>query len=242
MGQSANRHSFDVAILGAGAAGLAAAQRLSLAGKSVILLEARDRIGGRIHSLRDPRFPLPVDPGAEFIHGRDSETFQLLRASNSAAYVADGEHWHFLNGWLTKLDDFWTELDKILGRLDRLGKKDMSFAEFVKRRCAGRSLAKARELAMSFVEGFDAARAEQISAKSLAKAEEASGEVPEGSESFRILGGYGSVIDALLAGAASDKLTLQLRSIVRVVRWKRGAVQITPEMPDETPRAVVRAK
>src|SRR5439155_9221959 len=60
--------------------------------------------------------------------------------------------------------------------------------------------------------------------------------------SFRILGGYGSVVDALLAGGASDKLTLQLRSIVQLVRWKRGAVQITSEMPDETPRAVVRAK
>src|SRR5438046_2551599 len=107
---------FDVAIIGAGAAGLSAAQRLSAAGQSVIVLEARDRAGGRIHTLRDPLFPLPVELGAEFIHGRDSQTFRLLRSMNAAAYLADGEHWHFQHGRLTKLADFWGQLDKILSR------------------------------------------------------------------------------------------------------------------------------
>jgi protoporphyrinogen oxidase len=60
----------DVLIIGAGVAGLAAAYELSRAGVNVIVLEARDRIGGRIYTLHDESSPLPIELGAEFIHGR----------------------------------------------------------------------------------------------------------------------------------------------------------------------------
>ncbi len=97
----------DVAIIGAGAAGLAAAQRLTNAGRSVVLIDARDRIGGRIHTIRDEKFPLPVELGAEFIHGRDVETWDILRRMNASAYFADGHHRHFRGGRLRPLDNFW---------------------------------------------------------------------------------------------------------------------------------------
>jgi len=54
------KHSFDVIIIGAGAAGLAAARELSGAGKSVAVLEARSRIGGRIWTTHFPDLPLPI--------------------------------------------------------------------------------------------------------------------------------------------------------------------------------------
>src|SRR5438067_6076886 len=120
----------DVAVVGAGAAGLAAAQRLSAAGRSVVLLEARDRIGGRIHTLADPLFPLPVELGAEFIHGRETPTWEIIRATNRAAYLADGEQRHFEQGRLKKVGDFWGEIDKVFARLKKLDGNDMSFAEF----------------------------------------------------------------------------------------------------------------
>src|SRR5947209_4714369 len=56
----------DVIILGAGVAGLAAARRVAAAGRRVLILEARDRVGGRIHTLRPPGWPGPVEAGAEF--------------------------------------------------------------------------------------------------------------------------------------------------------------------------------
>ncbi len=60
----------DVLIIGAGAAGLAAALDLSRAGRKGIVLEARDRIGGRIFTHKDPSVPIPIELGAEFVHGK----------------------------------------------------------------------------------------------------------------------------------------------------------------------------
>lgn len=58
-----------VLILGAGAAGLAAAEALSRAGLPVMVLEARGRCGGRIYTRNSPVGELPIELGAEFIHG-----------------------------------------------------------------------------------------------------------------------------------------------------------------------------
>jgi monoamine oxidase len=57
----------DVIVVGAGIAGLRAAEVLAKAGKSVIVIEARDRIGGRIFT--DRSWGVPLDLGASWIHG-----------------------------------------------------------------------------------------------------------------------------------------------------------------------------
>src|SRR5947207_5119596 len=60
----------DVAVIGAGAAGIAAARRLRQAGTvSVLALEARDRVGGRVNTIAPAGFPL--DRGAEWLHSAD---------------------------------------------------------------------------------------------------------------------------------------------------------------------------
>ena len=58
---------YDVIIVGGGAAGLMAAKLLSAAGKKILLLEAKERLGGRIHWAEN--FSIPAEGGAEFIHG-----------------------------------------------------------------------------------------------------------------------------------------------------------------------------
>ena len=75
------RMCLETLIIGAGAAGLAAGRKLCAAGQSILLLEARERIGGRIWT--DTTFAdFPVEWGAELIHGEHAATHDLVRAAN----------------------------------------------------------------------------------------------------------------------------------------------------------------
>jgi len=71
-------NSYDVIIIGAGAAGLAAGRKLHDSGKKVLIIEARDRIGGRIHTDYDFA-GAPTELGAEFIHGENAATHELVK-------------------------------------------------------------------------------------------------------------------------------------------------------------------
>ncbi len=68
----------DVVVMGAGMAGLTAARELSRTGLSVAVVEARDRVGGRVHSVRD-FCGKPVEGGAEFVHGVGAATWPEIR-------------------------------------------------------------------------------------------------------------------------------------------------------------------
>src|SRR4051812_19584005 len=96
---------YDVIVVGAGAAGMIAAHELVLTGKTVGVLEARDRIGGRIYSINDPDFDLPVELGAEFVHGRLALTQQLLKAAGLPYYKLGGEFWQKEDGKLEEQKD-----------------------------------------------------------------------------------------------------------------------------------------
>jgi monoamine oxidase len=65
--------TFDIAVIGAGAAGLAAAQRLVSEPLTVALLEARERVGGRAHTVQVTTASgvLPLDAGCEWLHSAD---------------------------------------------------------------------------------------------------------------------------------------------------------------------------
>ena len=219
----------DVVIVGGGAAGLAAARVFSSSKLRVTILEARDRLGGRIHTLRESGFPLPIELGAEFVHGMPTETWDIIRAAKLAAYDVADSHWFLSDGRLQRDERFWDELSAVLGRLKNVGTSDRSFADFLRRDCADVP-ERIRQMALAFVEGFDAADPERVSARSLADEQEASQEERE-DRLFRLINGYDRLIDWLAAGLDPKHVTVRLNSAVKTIRWKRGSadVQIGPE-------------
>jgi len=72
------RRAHDVIVIGAGMSGLSATRDLARAGMDVLVLEARDRVGGRIHTLHDPA-PHGLEIGAQMIHGSRAPTWELIR-------------------------------------------------------------------------------------------------------------------------------------------------------------------
>ena len=104
-------HDADVLILGAGAAGLGAARELSGADLKVIVLEARDRIGGRINTHFDQ---FPIELGAEFVHGKPPETLQIVERAKLTLQEVPNPHWHLHNGVLTKSGEFWSKVEELM--------------------------------------------------------------------------------------------------------------------------------
>jgi phytoene dehydrogenase-like protein len=80
-----------VVVIGAGVAGLAAAARLAASGRSVSILEARQRIGGRVYTLHEPTSHAPIELGAEFIHGKPPEVWNVLREAKIGISEVDGD-------------------------------------------------------------------------------------------------------------------------------------------------------
>src|SRR5918996_1831771 len=81
----------DILIVGAGAAGLVAARELSVEGLQVIVLEARDRIGGRINTHLEQ---FAIELGAEFVHGKPRETLSIVERAKLTLQRVPNLHWY----------------------------------------------------------------------------------------------------------------------------------------------------
>jgi squalene-associated FAD-dependent desaturase len=79
--------AFDVAVVGGGVAGLAAATALAEAGERVLVLEARGELGGRATAFRDRETGELVDNGQHVMFGCYRETFRLLRRVGAEQHV-----------------------------------------------------------------------------------------------------------------------------------------------------------
>jgi len=216
----------DILIIGAGVAGLAAARLLAAAGLAVTILEARDRIGGRIHTLHDPRSPLPIELGAEFIHGRPPETLQIVKKNRLELADVSTRHWFLRNGIITDSSDFWSELEDVMEQMKHAPPGDQSFAEFLESYCRSHDLGEAKVIAHLFVEGFHAADAERISVLGLNKVNEATNSI-DGEKAFRLPHGYDQIVRSLYDDAVSHGARIQLNTVVEEVNWRRHAVEVT---------------
>ena len=215
----------DVIVIGAGAAGLAAAAALGRSGRSVLVLEARDRVGGRIWTRLEPALSAPVELGAEFIHGDSPETRALLHQTGAPAVDTSGEHLSLIDGRLQhRTESLLGQVRAAFEAADVLAQPDVSLEDFLASP-AGRAMPEpARAMARAFVSGFDAADPRLVSLHSVAE-EWRSGGMLDSSQS-RPPGGYHTVLLTLCGGLDREHVRLQLQTVVTAVRWSDRVVEI----------------
>ncbi len=215
----------DVIILGAGAAGLSAAIELTRAGLVVNVIEARNRIGGRIFTLRDPVCDAPIELGAEFIHGKPPEIWDLLHRSSLHAKEVSGDIWCLREDKLSTCD-FFSEVDQLLEQMDDRA-PDETFLQFLDHCCNDSVTQATKDWARGYVTGFHAADPAQISVHSLVKGLRADLEI-EGDRAFRIRSqGYEALLEIFRRELREANVSCQLDTVATAIRWQPGNVELS---------------
>ena len=217
--------TLDVLVVGAGVSGLAAVRELDGAGLRVMCVEARNRIGGRIFTVHDALCPLPIELGAEFIHGRPSDLWTLLSDANAGIYDVSGEFMHVHAGKRKDNDKVESGVDRLMDEIKahKSDEADETFAHFLARSAYPPEV---KQWAESFVEGFNAANSDVVGIASLAEDTRAFDRI-DGGRSFRVIGGYDSLPRYLLNRIGRVDQKLRLNSVVESVEWQRGKVRTT---------------
>ena len=223
----------DVIVIGAGAAGITAAIELARGGLAVKILEARDRIGGRIFTQIDDVCGAPIELGAEFIHGCPPETWDLLNRWKIKVAEVDGDNWCVNDGRLSTCD-FFSEVDEILKKMDDRG-RDQSFAEFLETCCpkskSNRRQEEAKRWALGYVTGFNAADPALVGVHWLVKGMRAEEKI-EGDRSFRAEHGYADLIHIFQQQLNNAGVSVQKSTVVESIQWRRGWVEINVRGPN----------
>jgi len=205
----------QVLIIGAGVAGLTAWRELHRAGLGCELLEARERIGGRIFTINGGE---TVELGAEFVHGKPPEFWKFLQEQRLAVEEVAGLRLSRQGNELRPMEGFGEAIARVNGQIE--DGRDERYADFLARADATEA---EKAMALNYVEGFNAASARRIGTAAV-RGEDAEARETEGDRAFRVKGGYEKVIGALMAGLPPSAVHLETE--VRQVTWRRGFVEV----------------
>jgi monoamine oxidase len=228
---------YDVLIIGAGAAGLTAGRLLAEAGRRVAILEARNRIGGRIWtqpvSLDQSSLPIPVELGAEFVHGLPPETWSLIKQAGLSTFEIEGAAFWFDGSRLTAVNEQHGPAERVLEEMTQWaqrqpGGSDMSFVEYLKGRALDPVTARA---ASNYVEGFNAADQHRISVAALAQ-QQAAEDAIAADRLFRLEAGYAALASFLAERFMAAGGMLILEAPVKKIVWSRATVLVESTGPN----------
>ncbi|MGO9404510.1 MAG: flavin monoamine oxidase family protein [Terriglobales bacterium] len=228
----------EVVVIGAGVAGLACAKVLCEAGFRVTILEARNRVGGRIWTVHPSLTDAPVELGAEFIHGLPEEVWQIVKRADLPTHELTGNRWRLEQARLAPVSGSWDLIDSIFRRIDESA-PDQSFQEFLEHAC-GDLPRHTRNEAAAYVESFHACDASRISAHALARWHRSDQEI-QGHRGFRFPNGYDGLVAALADTSKPDLLIVRLNTVVTEIAWHAGTVEVTTQSPGQPHPANIRA-
>src|SRR6185312_9486012 len=190
-------------------------------GLDVLVLEARNRVGGRIETVASPETRMPIEIGAEFLHGAATATRELAERYGLRTIDVSGQRFEHTTSGLRVARDYTARLDRVLGRLDAHRSRDRSLAEAMRANRGSLSAAD-RSLATRFVEGFDAADATLVSERWLATAGWPGRDRRE-SRVGRLLDGYGALVHALARPLGAR---VRLGTVATAIRWRPGGAEV----------------
>src|SRR3954452_4332479 len=208
-----------IAVVGAGAAGLMAASELARAGKRVMILEARDRIGGRIDPLPTAEFGYRAEGGAEFVHGAAPVTRALMREAGLSLAPRHGTRWSARSGVLQPAEPQLPHADRFYRALVAVT-EDLPVAEFLQAHFAAPQYDELRRWVTRTVEGYDAADPSRFSTLALRDEWLARDDGEHG----RVSGGYGALIAHLEAECRRHGAAIHLRAEVTAIDESGGKI------------------
>jgi monoamine oxidase len=208
----------DSIVIGAGLAGLAAASSLSAAGIPVTLLEARNRLGGRVWTEAGPDGGA-IDLGAEWIDS-GGEIHRLLRGAGVSMVRAEGR-------MVRRVDGRWEDLKisavrPLMQRAAALAGQDRSLVEALDECCGEPDARESRAHLFRYVRGFHAADPRRVSVRWLTQVE---ANQPADASDVRAPGGAGQAVETL-AASLGPRCDLRLGTTVREVQWRPGRVKV----------------
>jgi monoamine oxidase len=210
----------DTLVIGAGMAGLTAAERLVTAGAAVTLLEARARLGGRVWTLPRPS-GVALELGAEWI-GHDGEVHDLLARAGARLVEGRGRRVRREDGGWRDLSDLPDLKRDLVRRAGGLRGADRSLLTALDECCAGDEAAESRAHLLRYVEGFHAADPARLSTDWLTEVE---ANQPAEASDLRAPDGVGRAVEEL-SSRIEGRCDLHLGTVAREVRWQPGGVEI----------------
>lgn len=210
-----NNEKPSLLIIGAGAAGLMAAHRLSKK-YAITILEAQDRVGGRIHTLYNKEGELHFEAGAEFVHGRLPVTFELAKSAGATIEKTEGEFFTVRDGKWKETEEIIEGWDKLMEAMKTL-REDMTLDAFLEMHFAGPEFTDLRRRTRAYAAGFDLADPTRVSVQWLCR--EWSGEQDE---QYRIKEGYQKLIDYLLKECEAGGVKVLTGKRIKQVDWEPG--------------------
>jgi monoamine oxidase len=217
--------SKSVLIVGAGAAGLACAADIAREGISVTVLEARDRVGGRILTKHVPGLPVAVELGAEFIHGKAQQIFGPMKQAGQEIVESKGDDWCREEGGLCACD-FFEKVEQLLAKMKGFASPDRSFSDFLKQLPRGGVDEAIRLRSLEYVSGFNAADPAKIGVRSLLKDMERQKEIG-GDHTFRLRNGYSGLIAWQQQQCARKGVDLRLEHVAERIDYRSDRVVVS---------------